>query len=300
MNSSNWQQNQLATPGTIREVGARDGLQNEKVIVPTEMKIALIKRFIDAGITAIEVTSFMSPRAVPQLADAGEVLEGLGDPGPGVVLSALVGNAKGVRRALDTKQPALRELAVVVSASEEHNRANLNRSVEESLRGLEEICRLAADRFKVRGTVSTAFGCPYQKEIKPEEVFRVIEAMLAAGIVEITLGDTAGMGEPGQVGKLIMGVREQFPGVSLALHLHDTRGRGLQNARAGIEAGVTIMESSVGGLGGCPFIPGASGNVATGELVRMMHQMGIDTGVDLDRLQECQLFLRSVLDKKTV
>ena len=152
----------------------------------------------------------------------------------------------------------------------------------------------------MRGTVSTAFGCPYQKEIKPEEVFRVIEAMLAAGIVEITLGDTAGMGEPGQVGKLITGVRERFPGVSLALHLHDTRGRGLQNARAGIEAGVTIMESSVGGLGGCPFIPGASGNVATGELVRMMHQMGIDTGVDLDRLQECQLFLRSVLDKETV
>lgn len=301
MPSNNLQQKHLATPGTkvlIREVGPRDGLQNEKVTLPAEIKTELVRRLVGAGITAVEVTSFVSPRTVPQLADAEAVLEGLGDPGPGVVFSALVGNAAGVRRALGLMQPALREMVVVVSASEAHNRANLKRSVDESLRGLDEICRLAEGRFKIRGAVGTAFGCPTRGSIGPGEVFRVMDGMLAAGMHEITLADTAGMGEPDQVYELVRKTGERYPGVTLALHLHNTRGRGLVNARAGLEAGVTILESSVGGLGGCPFLPGAAGNVATGELVHMLRQMGVDTGVDPSRLRQCVMFLQKVLGRR--
>lgn len=282
----------------IREVGPRDGLQNEKIFLPTEKKIALVRQLIEAGITAIEATSFVSPRAVPQLADAETLLEGLGDLGTGVVLSALVGNAAGVRRALETKQPALREIVVVVSASEHHNRANLNRTVAESLRGLKEICRLAEGRFRVRGAVATAFGCPAGGNITAREVFRVVDGMLASGVEEITLADTAGMAVPRQVTELVTRTMERYPGVNLALHLHDTRGYGLQNARAGMEAGISVLESSVGGLGGCPFLPGAAGNIATGELVRMLHGMGVKTGVDLGWLRRCALFLEDALGKE--
>lgn len=298
MCTNNLQQNQHATPGTrIREVGPRDGLQNEKLVLPAEVKVELIRRLAGAGIKAIEATSFVSPRAVPQLGDAEAVLEGLGDTEPGLVLSALVGNAVGVRRALGVKQPALRDLVVVVSASEEHNLANLKRPVAESLHGLREICSLAAGRFRVRGAVATAFGCPTRGAITHGEVFRVVEGMLAVGMREITLADTAGMGEPRQVYDLVVETARRYPGITLALHLHDTRGRGLENARAGLEAGVAILESSIGGLGGCPFLPGAAGNVSTGEMVGLLHEMGVETGVDRERLRQCALFLQEVLGR---
>jgi len=300
-NPGNLQQNQLATPGTrvlIREVGPRDGLQNEKLFLPAQIKMELIKRLADAGISAIEATSFVSPRAVPQLCDAEAVLEGMGELAPGVVLSALVGNAAGVQRALGVRQPALRDIVVVVSASEAHNQANLKRSVTESLSGLDDIRRLAAGRFMVRGAVATAFGCPSQGWISSGDVFRVVDSMMEAGIKEITLADTAGMGEPEQVENLVGGVRERYPGITLALHLHDTRGRGMENARAGVEAGVKVMESSVGGLGGCPFLHGAVGNVSTGKLVGMLHGIGVETGIDLQRLSQCVRFLEEVLDRR--
>jgi len=301
MFTNNMQQNQLATPGTrvlIREVGPRDGLQSEKLIIPAQIKIELIRRLAGAGITAIEATSFVSPRAVPQLSDAEAVLEGMSPLASGVVLSALVGNAAGVQRALGVRQPALQEIVVVVSASEAHNRANLKRTVAESLSGLDEICRLAAGRFKVRGAVATAFGCPSQGQISSGDVFRVIDSMMAAGIKEITLADTTGMGEPEQVKQLVGEVRARYPGVTLALHLHDTRGRGLENARTGVIAGVTVVESSVGGLGGCPFLPGAVGNVSTGKLVGMLHGMGVETGIDLQRLSQCVWFLEEILVRR--
>jgi len=289
----------LHWPGKVlvREVGLRDGLQNEKTVLPTEKKIALIRELTGAGISAIEATSFVHPRAVPQLADAEAVLAGIGAPGPGVTISALVGNVKGMQRALEMLHTPLREIVVVVSASEAHNRANLNRSVAESLAELVEICRLAEGRLRVRGAVATAFGCPYQGAIGIYAVARVIEGMVAAGIREITLADTAGMGNPRQVYDLAGEVGERYSGVDWALHLHDTRGLGLANALAGVLAGVTILECSLGGLGGCPFIPGATGNVATGDLVHMLHKMGVETGMDLRRVLQCTASLERLLGR---
>lgn len=270
----------------VREVGPRDGLQNENTILTTEKKISLIKQLISAGITAIEATSFVHPRAVPQLSDAEAVLEGLGDPGSNVIISALVGNIKGMQRALKVRHTSLREIVVVVSASEAHNQANLNRSVPESLAELKEICLLAEGIFRVRGTVSTAFGCPYQGNIEVQEVVRVIEGMRQVGIQEIALADTAGMGNPRQIYNLLQEVLKYFPGTTWALHLHDNKGLGLANCVTGMLAGASVLESSIGGLGGCPFLPGATGNVDTAEVVYMLQQMGIFTGVDLQSIMQ--------------
>ncbi len=282
----------------VREVGPRDGLQNEKKILPPEIKISMIRQLAAAGITAIEATSFVHPRAVPQLSDAEAVLEGIGGPGAGVSVSALVGNVRGVQRALAMLHTPLAEIVVVVSASEAHNRANVKRTVAESLAEVREICRLAAGQLKVRGAVATAFGCPYQGGIGAGEVARVVEGMLKEGIGEIVLADTAGMGNPRQVYDLLREIRERYPGVTWGLHLHDTRGRGLANAVAGLQAGVQVLESSVGGLGGCPFIPGAAGNIATGDLVSMLHDMGIETGIDLRRVLQCTQFMEETLGRR--
>lgn len=279
----------------VREVGPRDGLQNEKAILPAETKIALIRRLIRAGITAIEATSFVHPRAVPQLSDAETVLEGIGDPGPGVAISALVGNVRGMQRAIAASHTCLREIVVVVSASEAHNRANLNRTVGDSLTELGEIRRLAGERLKVRGAIATAFGCPYQGKISFTEVARVAEGMLAEGIDEITLADTAAAGNPRQVYELVRETVSRYPEVTWALHLHETCGLGPVNAIMGILAGVHVLESSVGGLGGCPFIPGATGNISTEELVRMLHGMGIETGIDLRLLLQCAEYIKELL-----
>jgi hydroxymethylglutaryl-CoA lyase len=275
----------------IREVGLRDGIQNESKYVPVELKIALIKTLARAGVTAIEATSFVHPRAVPQLADAGSLFKKMGDIPDGLALSALVGNLKGVQRAAAA---GVKEVVVVISASDAHNRANLNMSTAQSLRGLREICALAYETgITVRGAVATAFGCPYQERISEDEVRCVVEGMLGEKIGEITLADTAGMANPRQAFELCGSLAFNYPGVKWSLHFHDTRGLALANIIAGIQAGVNTLESSVGGLGGCPFIPGAAGNISTEKLVYMLNKMGIKTGIDLEELLKCTRLLEN-------
>lgn len=280
----------------IREVGPRDGLQNEAKYVPVEIKIKLIKALAQAGVTAIEATSFVHPRAVPQLADAEPVIKGIGDIPDGLLLSALVGNVKGIERASNA---GVKEVVVVISASDAHNRANLNMSTFQSLQGLRDICALVSEKgIRVRGAVATAFGCPYQGHISENEVRTVVEGMLDSCVGEITLADTAGMANPRQVFELYSSLASYYPGVLWALHFHDTRGLGLANIIAGIQAGATRLESSVGGLGGCPFIPGAAGNVATEKLVYMLNKMGIKTGIDLSKLVKCSEMLEEFFNRK--
>ncbi|MBE3588765.1 MAG: hydroxymethylglutaryl-CoA lyase [Thermoanaerobacteraceae bacterium] len=290
----------------IREVGPRDGLQNEARLIPAEQKIVFIEKLVQAGLKAVEITSFVHPRAVPQLADAEEVAAGVrrfleGVRGSGarqVVISALVGNRRGVERALAA---GVEQVVMVISASEEHSRANMNMTIAQSLEQLREIAALAAGGgLALRGAVAVAFGCPYRGKVPPEQVLRIVEAMLQAGIGEITLADTAGLANPRQVYELVAGLYRRYPGTAFALHLHDTRGLALANIVTGIQAGVKIVESSTGGLGGCPFIPGATGNVATGEVVYLLHEMGIKTGVDPEKLQECVRWLEEVLGRKLV
>jgi len=281
---------------TIREVGPRDGLQNENKFIPSHLKIKLIRALIKTGVGTIEATSFVHPRAIPQLSDAELVLNSLRDIPDNVLLSALVGNVKGMQRALNTN---VREVVVVVSASEDHNRANVKMSVGESLQAIREISFLASGGGTViRGAVATAFGCPYQGKINYDQVSVVVEGMLEAGIKEITLADTAGLGHPRQVYNLIRKLSAKYPEVTWALHFHDTRGLGLANVVMGIQAGVTILESSVGGLGGCPFIPGATGNVPTEDLVFMLHSMGIRTSIDLEGIIRCTYLLEEILGRR--
>ncbi|GBF33847.1 hydroxymethylglutaryl-CoA lyase [Desulfocucumis palustris] len=278
---------------TVREVGPRDGLQNIREFVPTEKKVQMIRALAAAGVVAIEAVSFVSPRAVPQMSDAYEVLAALGDLPGNVTLSALAGNLKGMERAAGS---GVREVVAVVSASETHNRANLNLPVERSLEVLKDIGAMAASAgIRLRGAVATAFGCPYQGEIPEYQVKKVVEGMLAAGMGEITLADTAGMADPRQVYELVRKLSAGYPGVAWALHFHDARGLGLANAVTGIQAGVTVLESSAGGLGGCPFIPGAAGNIATEDLVYMLHRMGMETGVDIDGILGCGRMLEGIL-----
>lgn len=280
----------------VREVGPRDGLQNEARYLPVEVKIELIKTLAQAGVTAIEATSFVHPGAVPQLRDAEAVVGGLGSLSSTVSLSALVGNSRGVTRAAAA---GVREVVAVVSASDAHNRANLNTSTGESLRGLTEICGLAREKgIRVRGAVATAFGCPYQGFISKGEVAKVVEGMQSSGIGEITLADTAGMGNPRQVYELTASLTAEYSAVAWALHFHDTRGLGLANVVAGLQAGPITLESSVGGLGGCPFLPGASGNIATEDLVYLLNSMGIHTGIDPAGLIKCSKLLEEHIGRK--
>jgi len=279
----------------IREVGLRDGLQSEDRFVSSEVKIKLLRALIRAGVSAIEATSFVHPRAIPQLSDAEVILDGIGDIPNGVVLSALVGNVMGMQRALNT---GVREVMVVVSASEAHNRANVKMSVSQSLQALKEISPLASGGGTgVRGAVATAFGCPDQGKIDRGQVSVVVEGMLEAGIKEITLADTAGLGHPRQVYTLVKELAAGYPEVTWALHFHDTRGLGLANIITGIQAGVTILESSVGGIGGCPAIPGATGNVPTEDLIFMLHSMGIKTSIDLEGIARCTRLLEETLGR---
>ncbi|WP_201721920.1 hydroxymethylglutaryl-CoA lyase [Desulfotomaculum copahuensis] len=290
----------------IREVGPRDGLQNEAAFVPTAVKVQLLAALAGAGVKAIEATSFVHPRAVPQLRDAEAVMEGLdrlfmrgndGVKSPAApVISALTGNMRGLERAV---RAGVKEVVAVVSASEAHNRANMHMSVEASLRQVREMgAAAAAGGVRLRGAVATAFGCPYQGDIAPGLVAGVVEGMLQAGVDEITLADTAGLGNPRQVYDLVTLLASCYPRVTWALHFHDNRGLALANCVTGLQAGVRILEGSVAGLGGCPFIPGAAGNAATEDLVYMLHRMGIDTGIDLDALAGCAGLLEEHLGRK--
>lgn len=266
---------------SIVEVGPRDGLQSEPVFVPTDKKIALVNGLIDTGIRHLEVTSFVSPRAVPQMRDAAEVLAGV-DRSKCAVLTALVPNARGAERAAEAGVDAM---VVFMSASESHNLKNVNRSREQSLKGFADIVQIAGDaRIPVFGAIATAFGCPFEGDVAVGAIVDVAQAYRDMGITMISLGDTTGMATPPLVQERCRALARAVPEADIALHFHNTRGVGLACVYAGLLEGITRYEASVGGLGGCPFAPKATGNVCTEDLVYMLDECGVKTGVDLNRL----------------
>jgi hydroxymethylglutaryl-CoA lyase len=269
---------------TITDVGPRDGLQNEAVELATDDKLRLVEALLDAGVSRVEVTSFVHPKWVPQLADADALVPTL-PRRAGVVYSALVPNDRGYDRA---RAAGIDHVLLVVSASERHNRANLNRSTEESLASLAPLVRRAkADGAHAAVGISTSFGCPFEGRVPAERVLAIASRLAEAGADAVGLADTVGHGNPAQVRDLFERARAGLPAsVELVAHFHDTRGLGLANALAALEAGVTHFDASIAGLGGCPYAPGATGNIATEELVYMLEEMGVATGIDLARLLE--------------
>lgn len=266
---------------TVYEVGMRDGLQNEAAFIPTTDKVALATMLADAGLRRIELTSFVSPRWIPQLADHAEVARSA-PRRPGVRYSALVPNARGLEGAIAA---GLEEVAVFMSASEAHSKKNINKGVSEAIEVLAPVVTTAhAHGLLVRGYLSTVFGCPYEGAVDPGHAHEVVRRLLATGIDELSLGDTIGVANPLQVRRFIERIRSDVPLSQVALHMHDTRGTALANVLAGLDSGVTTFDSAFGGLGGCPYAPGASGNLATEDLVYMLEGMGLVTGVDLDAL----------------
>ena len=265
----------------LTEVGPRDGLQAEPKFVETEIKIQLVNDLIAAGVPRIEFSSFVSPRAVPQLADVAEVFEGI-DKSGSTVLAALVPNAKGAVRAVDA---GIDEIIVFLSASESHNKKNVNRSVEESLVGFEEVARIAAkSNIPVQGVIATAFGCPFEGDIPIEQLGRIAQRYSKLGFKGIGLGDTTGMATPLIVRHAVKYLQDTLPELPIGLHFHNTRGLGLVNVMAGLDEGIDQFDASFGGIGGCPFAPKATGNICTEDLVYMLHEMNIDTGIDLQAL----------------
>ncbi|MEO8670259.1 MAG: hydroxymethylglutaryl-CoA lyase [Tahibacter sp.] len=271
----------MPTAVRIVEVGPRDGLQNEKTILPASTKIELIDRLSDTGLRSIEATSFVSPKWIPQLADAREVYLGIRQR-PGVSYPVLVPNLQGYERA---REVGAQEVAVFAAASESFSQRNINATIDESIaRFLPVLERAATDGVKVRGYVSTVLGCPYQGDVPLADVARVAKRLHEAGCYEISLGDTIGIGTPGKARTMLAAVAETVPLSAIAVHFHDTRGQALANILACLELGVSVIDSAVAGTGGCPYAQGASGNVASEDVVYMLHGMGIETGIDLPRL----------------
>jgi hydroxymethylglutaryl-CoA lyase len=290
----------------IREVGPRDGFQNEPETIPTERKIELIDMLVRTGLRRLEVTSFVRPDVIPQLADAAEVLAGINVPGE-VSVSVLIPNERGLERALELRdriartRPAFDEINVFLSASETHNRKNVNRSIAESLAGLEVVLGRAREAgLRCEAVISTSFGCPYEGRVPPARVLEIAKRLCDVGAQEIGFGDTTGMANPVQVGELFAMLRSELDELGcmqLTAHFHNTRGQGLANVLAALQAGVTSFESSFGELGGCPVPPGATGNIATEDFVSMLHEMGITTGIDLDALLACARRAQEVLGR---
>jgi hydroxymethylglutaryl-CoA lyase len=269
---------------TVYEVGPRDGLQNESRNVPTADKIRFIESLVDCGLQAIEITSFVSPTWIPQLADGGEVARGVRRR-PGVRYSALVPNRRGLDAALAA---GMTEIAVFLSASETHNKKNINKSIAETLKAFGDVVPPAlAAGVKVRAYISTVFGCPYEGDVDPAQTVWLTRELDAMGIFQFSISDTIGVANPRQVDEVLSRVLAEVPLEKVAVHFHDTQGTALANCVTALGLGVTTIDSSVGGLGGCPYAPGASGNLATDDLVAMLHSMGIETGIDLDKLIEC-------------
>jgi hydroxymethylglutaryl-CoA lyase len=267
----------------IREVGPRDGFQNEPERIATDDKVRLIEMLAATGVRRIEATSFVRPDVIPQLADAEEVLERVRIPEE-VSVSVLIPNERGLDTAL-AHRDRIDEINVFLSASESHNAHNVNRTIAESLAGVEKVLeRATAEGLRCEGVISTSFGCPYEGDVDPARVLEIAARMREAGAVEIGFGDTTGMANPMQVREFFTRAHEALPGAELTGHFHNTRGQGLANVLAALETGVDSFESSFGELGGCPFPPGATGNIATEDLVSMLHEMGIETGIDLDKL----------------
>lgn len=279
---------------TIVEVGPRDGLQNEMNLVKTETKIEFIDKLSETGLKVIESTSFVSPKWVPQLADSKEVMQRI-ERKKGVSYPVLVPNMQGFQSAL---QVGVDEIAIFGAASESFSRKNINCSIEESLRRFMPVCKAAQENnIRIRGYVSCVVGCPYEGEISPDAVAKVAKQMLDMGCYEVSLGDTIGVGTPGSVNKMLDAVLQEIPASSLAIHCHDTYGQALANILASIERGIRTVDASVAGLGGCPYAKGASGNVATEDVVYMLKGMGLQTGVSLTKLVKCGIWISKVLNR---
>ncbi len=289
---------------SVREVGPRDGFQNEPEVIPTERKIELIDGLARTGLRRLEATSFVRADVIPQLADAAAVLAGIDVPEQ-VSVSVLIPNERGLDAALELRErqggsrPAFDEVNVFMSASETHNHKNVNRTIAESMQGLEAVLGRARDAgLRCEAVISTSFGCPYEGHVPPERVLEIAARLRDAGAQEIGFGDTTGMANPLQVREFFAIARERLgEGVELTAHFHNTRGQGLANVLAALEAGVSSFESSFGELGGCPVPAGATGNIATEDLVSMLHEMGIETGVDLDALLACARRAQEILGR---
>lgn len=285
-----------ASEVTIVEVGPRDGLQYESGFYPTEDKITLINQLSSSGLTRIEVTSFVHPKIIPALRDAMDVLQGI-EKRTGIIYSALVPNLKGCQRALETP---VDELALFVSASETHNQKNVGKSISESIKGFEEIARLTLSSGRsLRGYVVTGFGCPYEGDIPIQRVMDIAKAYADLGVAEVSFGDTTGMANPKMVNEKMSILAEKLVPLRLAAHFHNSRGLGLANVYAAYQAGIRIFDSSIGGLGGCPTAIGAMGNVATEDMVNMLEEMGIITGLNFDELLKATAMIENVLDTQS-
>ncbi len=285
-------------PGSVklREVGPRDGFQNEPEVIATDDKVKLVEMLARTGVRRLEVTSFVRADVIPQLADGREVLERAEIPAE-VAVSVLIPNQRGLESALEVRE-RIDEVNVFLSASETHNRHNVNRSVAESLAGVEKVIgRAREEGLRVEGVISTSFGCPYEGEVPPERVLEIAAALAAAGASEVGFGDTTGMANPIQVREFFARAADQLPEVELTAHFHNTRGQGLANVLAALEAGCASYESSFGELGGCPVPAGATGNIASEDLVSMLEEMGIETGVDLPALLAASAEAQRVLGR---
>jgi len=278
---------------TIVEVGPRDGLQNEGAAISTADKIEFVNRLSAAKLPVIEVSGFVSPKWVPQLADADQVFAGI-TRSPGTRYSALVPNTEGLDRALAAR---VAEVAVFAASTETFSRKNINKSISESLVIYADVCRRALDAgLRVRGYLSTAFGCPFEGAVPPQQVADVAARLFALGVFEVAISDTIGIAHPGQVPIVLDAVLARVPANHIALHFHDTRGTALANVLTALPFGITTFDASAGGLGGCPYAPGAAGNLATDDLIYMLNGMGIETGVSLPALSEASAFMASRLD----
>jgi hydroxymethylglutaryl-CoA lyase len=286
---------QLPDHVSIYEVGPRDGLQNEAVTIGTVRKLRLIDALCAAGIKRIEMTSFVSPHWIPQLADADRLADLVGQR-EGVHMSALCPNQRGLARA---RVADLREVAVFLSASETHNRRNINKSIEQAMAVFRELIPQAlAYDMRVRGYVSTAWGCPYEGEIDPARVLDLARQLLELGCYEVSLGDTIGVGTPLQTKRIMKLILSELPASKLAMHMHDTRGQALANVLVGLDLGIRNFDAAIGGLGGCPYAPGASGNLATEDLVYMLNAMGVHTGIDPEKLFEAGQVAEAVVRRE--
>jgi isopropylmalate/homocitrate/citramalate synthase len=280
---------------TIVEVGPRDGLQNEHAAVSTPDKIEFVNRLTAANLPAIEVSAFVSPRWVPQLADAADVFAGISRR-PGIRYTALVPNLAGLDRALGA---GVQEIAVFAASTEAFSRMNINQSIDQSLATYKVVCdRALAAGLRVRGYLSTAFGCPYEGDVAPRQVADMAARLIALGVFEVAISDTIGIAHPGQVMQVVETVLARIPVEHIALHFHDTRGTALANVLAALPFGIATFDASAGGLGGCPYAPGAAGNLATDDLVYMLNGLGMETGVSLPALSEASAFMASRLDHR--
>jgi hydroxymethylglutaryl-CoA lyase len=280
---------------SLREVGPRDGFQMERDFIPTDTKIEIVNALASAGIRLFEATSFVSPKAIPQLRDAADVVAGINRV-EGLEVGALVPNVRGAENAA---LAGVDEMVLLVSASESHNKSNVNQTIEDSLSGFETVVKIASEaRIALRCSMSVAFGCPFEGDVAPENVTRVVQLMMALGINRISLCDTTGMATPPIVRRTCQFVMDKYPDLELSLHFHNTRGLGLVNVYEALNMGLNIFESSVAGLGGCPFAPGATGNICTEDLVYLLDELGLETGINLVELIKVAKRVEEVVGRK--